>query len=55
MWRTRYSWNQTSCPGLENGRHEEEDGNYFLSFAVEGRELEKKEATDPEFREMTID
>ena len=33
--------------------HEEEDGKYFLSFAVEGRELEKKEATDPEFREMT--
>ena len=33
--------------------HEEEDGKYFLSFAVEGGELEKKEATDPEFGEMT--
>ena len=33
--------------------HEEEDGKYFLSFAVGGRELGRKEATDPEFREMT--
>ena len=33
--------------------HEEEDGKFFLSFAVGGRELGRKEATDPEFREMT--
>ena len=28
------------------------DGEYFLSFAVGGRELGRKEKTDPEFREM---
>ena len=33
--------------------HEEEDGKFFLSFAVGGRELGRKEATDQEYREMT--
>ena len=33
--------------------HEEEDGKFFLSFAVAGRKMGRKEATDPEFREMT--
>ena len=33
--------------------HEEEDGKFFLSFAVGGRELGRKEATDLELREMT--
>ena len=33
--------------------HEEEDGEFFLSFAVGGRELGRKEETDPKFREIS--
>ena len=33
--------------------HEEEDGKFFLSFAVGGRELGRKEETDPKFREIS--
>ena len=33
--------------------HEEEDGKFFLSFGVAGRELERKEATDLELQGTT--
>ena len=62
----RWGWDEEDLLVLESNQlprigewtrievsHEEEDGEFFLSFAVEGRELEGKEATDPEFREMT--